>query len=282
MEIEYRRETRRTGGEAVTALWVVAASLFGPADSHAAQSRQERGAELIQQTLAALGGDKFLNVKDRVEEGRAYSFYRESLSGLARARIYSRYLTRPEPPQPGFFGVRERQSFGKEEESAVLFTETDAWQITFRGARPAPDDLRDRFRDSMLRNIFYILKQRRGEPGLLFESQGSDVVDNQPVDIVEIADADNRTVTVYLHRSTHLPIKQVYVRRDPKTRDRIDEVTLFSKYREVSGIQWPYHVVRERNGEKIFEMFAETVSINQGLTDELFTLPANLKILKKE
>ena len=40
-------------------------------------------------------------------------------------------------------------------------------------------------------------------------------------------------------------------------------------------------VRRDRNGEKIFEMYSETVEINKDLKDSLFTLPANVKMLPK-
>ena len=220
-------------------------------------------------------------MEDRVEAGRAYSFYREQLSGLSRARIYTRYLTRPEPPQPGKVCLRERQSFGKEEDSAVLFTENEGWQISFRGARAMPPDMIGRFQDSTLRNIFYILRQRLGEKELILEFQSTETVDNQPVEIVDITDADNRTVSVAFHRSTHLPVRQVYFRRNPATKQRTEEVTLYSKFRDVGGgVQWPFNILRERDGEKIFEIFSESVTINQSLTDQLFTLPTDTKILK--
>ena len=144
-----------------------------------------------------------------------------------------------------------------------------------------PDEVLARFRESTLRNVFYILRERLGEPGLILESRGSDVVENQPVDIVDITDFDNRTVTVYLNQLTHLPAKQVTNRRDPLTKDLNEEVTRFSKYREVNGVEWPYDIQRERNGEKIYQMFSDSVEINADLTDNLFTLPANMKILPK-
>jgi hypothetical protein len=248
-----------------------------------AETSQERGKRIIDEALAALGGQNYLNVRDRVESGRAYSFYREKLSGLSRATIYTRYLVRPEPPEPGFLGVRERQAFGKDENSAVLFTEDRGYEITFRGARPLSDDLIQRFKESTLHNIFYILRQRLGEPGLIFESKGADVLDNQPVEIVDITDAQNRTVTVYFHQSTKLPVRQVFYRRDPQTKDRIEEVTVFAKYRDVGGgVMWPFSIQRERDQEKIYEIYSDSVTINQDLKDNLFTLPANLKILKKE
>ena len=70
------------------------------------------------------------------------------------------------------------------------------------------------------------------------------------------------------------------MRRDPQTRQQIEEVSVFTKYRDVGGgVMWPYDISRERNGEKIFEIFSESVTINKGLTDNLFTLPVNMKVL---
>lgn len=249
----------------------------------AAENSQQRGKRVVDEAVAALGGSQFLRMQDRVESGRAYSFYRERLSGLSLAKIYTRYLVRPEPPVPGFLGVRERQAFGKKEDSAVILEDGKGYEITFRGARPLPDLQVERFKDSTLHNVFYILRQRLGEAGLIFESRGADVIDNQPVEIVDITDADNRTVTVYFNSSTKLPAKQSYLRRDPITKDRVEEVTLFSKYRDVGGgVMWPFDIQRVRDGEKIYEIYSDSVVINQDLKDNLFTLPANLKILKKE
>ena len=250
----------------------------------AAENRQQRAKRVIDEAVTAMGGQNFLNMRDRVETGRAYSFYREQLSGLSMAHLYTRYLTRPEPPVPNFIGQRERESFGKDQSSAVIFNEKgDGFEITFRGARPLADKTLVRYKDTLLHNVLYILRMRLGEPGLVFDSQGADVRENQPVEIVDITDADNRTVTVYFNRSTKLPIYQVFKRRNPDDKQWDTEVTRFSKYRDVGGgVMWPFAVERERNGEKIFEMYADSVAINKDLTDEMFTLPVNMKILKKE
>jgi len=247
-----------------------------------AETNQERGKRIVDEAVAALGGDNFLRMQDRVESGRAYSFYREELNGLSIAKIYTRYLIRPEPPVPGFVGVREREAFGKKEDSAVILADGRGYDISFRGARPLTDDRLERFKESTLRNVFYILRQRLGEPGLIMDYRGTDVVENQSVDIVDITDADNRLVTVYFSHVTHLPAKQVTYRRDPQTKDRVEEVTRYSKYRDVGGVMWPYDIQRERDGEKIYQMYSDSVIINKDLTDNLFTLPANMKILKKQ
>ncbi|MBM3744935.1 MAG: hypothetical protein FJW34_03970 [Acidobacteria bacterium] len=246
------------------------------------QSKQERGRRIVEEALAALGGERFLAMQDRTERGRAYSFFREELSGLSRATIYTRYLTPPAGRDPGQVHLRERQSFGKEEDrGAVLFTEGQGYQITFRGARPLPAETVNRFREMTVSNIFYILRQRWGEAGQLFEHRGSEIFDNQPAEVVDIVDADNRVVTVLFERSTKLPVRQVFYRRDPKTRERIEEVSIYGKYRDVGdGVQWPFTIQRYRAGEKIFELYSDTVAVNQGLSDNLFLLPADMKILK--
>lgn len=231
-----------------------------------------RARRVIDDAVAALGGENFLNMEDRVETGRAYSFYHDALSGLTIAKIYTRYLTVPPQKSGQDLGVRERQAFGKNEDTAVVFREDAASNVNWRGAKAVPKEDFDRYRDSMLRNIFYILRQRLHEPGLIFESRGSDVVDHLPVEIVDITDAENRVVTVYFHQSTKLPVKQTFSWRDPQTHDRNDEVTTFARYREIpGGIQWPQEITRERNGEKIYQIFADSVAINRDLTDDLFS-----------
>jgi len=243
---------------------------------------EQRAKKVIDDAVAALGGDKFLNMEDRVEAGRAYSFYREQLAGLSIAKIYTRYITVPEGKSGEELGVRERQAFGKNEDSAVVLREDNAWDINWRGAKALTKEQFDRYRDSTLRNILYILRQRRNEPGLIFEARGVDVVDHQPVETVDITDSENRVVTVYFNQDTKLPVKQKFSWRDPQTRERNDEVTTFARYKEVNGIQWPHEITRERNGERIYQIFADSMMFNQDLTDDLFSDTATGKSAKKK
>ena len=266
--------TRRAFGGATLAAAVAPAQ----------ESKQARGRRVLDEALAALGGPKFAAMRDRVETGRAYSFYRDRMTGLARAAISTRYVMRPEPPtaEPNVY-QRERQSFRDKkdkEEFAYLFDETKGWEITFRGVRPFPAERIERYRDSTRRNIFYILRQRLGEPGLIVESAGSQVFENQPVELVDIVDGDNNTVTVYFHRTTKLPTRQVYFRRDPIARERHEEVTIFGKFRDSGGgVMWPWAITRTRDGDKVFEIFSDSVKINTALDDSRFTMPVNLPLL---
>jgi len=236
---------------------------------------EKRGNELIAAAVKALGGDNFLQMQDRIESGRAYSFYREKISGLSIAKIYTRYITVAPGKSGEELGQREREAFGKDEDSAIVFNENGGWEVNWLGSKELPKDSIDRYRNTTLRNVLYILRERLKEPGLILESRGADIVDLQPVDIVDITDSENRVVKVYLHQSTKLPVRQRYLHYNPQTKEQDEEVTIFARYRDVgSGIQWPMQIRRERNGEKVYEIFSETVAVNQDLTDDLFTPPA--------
>lgn len=254
---------------------LAAAQIASPVETAA----MKRGRKLIEEAVAALGGENFLALKNKVEKGRVFSFRRQRVSGLSWATIYTRYLVAPPRPEPGALYLRERQAFGKNESWAVLFNEFGAWEVTYRGARPLSRETIDRFRESRRRDIFYILLRRLNEEGLVIEDRGTDIVDNRPMRAVDITDAENRVVKVYLDYSTRLPLREVYSRRDE---DRVphQEVSFFDKYRDVGGgVKLPFVIQRERDGERAFSMYADSVLINQDLTDEIFTLPGGMKML---
>jgi len=243
-----------------------------------AETSQERGKRVVQECLTALGGERYTSLQNREVEGRAYSFYREQLSGLSIAKIYTRFYSGVKDTAHEL-AVRERENFGKKEDYGVLFQEKVAYNVTFRGAQPLPDDRFDRYKETTLRDIFYILRFRMHE-ALIFESRGADVLQNAPVEIVDITDGDNRTTTVYFHQITKLPVREVFYRRNAVTKDKDEEITVFSKYRDVEGVQWPFAIERERNGEKSFQIFADWVKFDTKMQDSLFELPSSIKLLK--
>ena len=247
-----------------------------------AETPEQRGKRVIDECVQALGGDRYLNMQTRVESGRAYSFYRENLTGLSIAKIYTRYDSDVTDTAHNL-AQHERDNYGKKEDYGTLFGAKEAWDITYRGARPLPDDRVARYKETTLRDIFYILRVRLHEPGWIIESKGADVIENRPVEIVDLTDAANVTTTAYFDQITKLPVRQVFFRRDPVTKDKNEEVTHFTKYRDAGGVQWPFAIERDRNGEKIYEIFSDSVEIdNKKVTDDLFSLPAGIKLLKPE
>lgn len=252
-----------------------------------AQSRIEiRGKEIVDASLAALGGPRFLAVNDRLEEGRAYSFNNERITGLARARIQTLYLPKPSPNKAGFFGQRERQSYARKakdkefNEAYYLYLEDKAYDVTYRGAKELEPLAVERFRMSTLLNVLYIFRMRLDEPGMIIEFQKSDVVNYQPVEIVNFTDSENRVVSVYFHQSTKFPVRQRFLRRNPHNKENDEEIMTFDKFRDVGGgAMWPYVITRARNGERVFELFTDHVQVNNGFPASQFELPKGIDLL---
>ena len=114
-----------------------------------------------------------------------------------------------------------------------------------------------------------------------FFSRGADLWENRPVEIVDITDAAGLTTTVYFSAQDKLPVRQLLKRRNQEYKDFDSEETIFAKYRDVGGgVKWPFSIRRFRNGEKLLELYSDSVQINQNLKDDMFTLPANIPILK--
>lgn len=246
-----------------------------------AESSQDRAKRVVHECVDALGGDRFLHMVDRVEDGRAYSFYHEQISGRSIARTYTHYLSDVKDTA-NTLAVETREYFGKKQESSVLFRQKDAYELTFRGARPITEERFNRYRETTLRDVLYMLRVRMQEPGMILESRGADVLDNRPVEIVDITDAQNRTTTVYFDQIDKWPVRQVFYRRDPVTKERDEEITTYTKYHDIGGVQWPLDVHRERNGDKIYEMFSDSGKVNEPVKAEMFMLPSDVKLLKAQ
>jgi hypothetical protein len=249
------------------------------AASGQAQTRQEEGRKLVDQALAALGGEKFLSVRSMVQNGRAYAFYRQDVRGLAKMTIFHKYEPMKPDAEPGWLPISRRMVFTEKGDYYELFRNGKGWEVTFRGARPLEEERLHRYREATQRDFFYFLRYRLNEPGLYFYHKGFEIIDNVPTEAVDITDAESETITVYIRRSDNLPVQQVYTRRDPKTRIPYVEKSVFSKYRNVDGVMVPWNLRNERDGDKIFEMFGASAEINKALGPEVFELDKKLPIL---
>ena len=238
----------------------------------------DKGKPIIDKAVAALGGERFIHMGTRVESGRVYSFFHEQLSGFDRANIYTKFGV---PSATAGLGITERQVYGKKQDYSVLFLPNQGWDVTYRGARPLPDESWQKYIQTTETNIFYILRERYGEAGLQYDYIGTDVLLNTQVEIVDITDAKDRNVRVYFDHITMLPVREVYTWFDQQTKYKNDEVTDFSKYRDVNGVMWPFVIHRERNGYKTYEIFADSVQIDKPLPAKIFELPPGAKILNK-
>jgi hypothetical protein len=238
-----------------------------------------KGKQLVDEAIQALGGQRFLNLHTRHTNARLYSFFHDRMSGYDIANIYTEY--RDDKSSKGV-QLREREVLGKHQDYSYLFLEDKGFDITFRGARPLPDDRWASYLRTATNDILYILRFRSDEPGMEFDYIGNQVFITNHVEVVDITDAAGKTVRVFFDYNTKLPVRQSFSWLDAETREHNDEVTEFDKWRDSGdGIMWPYTIERERNGYKVYQMFANKVESNAELPANIFELPKGAQILKK-
>ncbi len=245
----------------------------------AQNSNSNKGREIVDRALSALGGERFTHMRTRVSTGRIYSFFHDEMSGYDVTKIYTEYS---ETPAGKGLSIREREVLGKKQDYSYLFLDDQGWDITFRGARPVEQEVWERYRRTTENDILYLLKVRLSEPGMTFDYIGSEVHLSTHVEVVDITDAQDQTIRVSFDHNTGLPVRETFTWLDPETKYRNDEITEYDKYRDAGGgIMWPFTVERSRNGYKTYQMFANSVEANGAVPKSIFDLPPGVKVLRK-
>lgn len=250
--------------------WILIAlatsAAIGHAETAAAGGRD--GKQVVAEAVQALGGDKFLSMQDRVSTGWTTSWQRSG-SRLLRTKFYNAY-----PAD----GAVTRHTYDKQESHALLVKSDGAYEITFRGSRPIEKDRADRLVMQERLNVLNVLRMQFSDAALTYDYRGSTVCELQSGELVDIVSEDHEipVVTVCFSKTTHLPIRQSYFQRDPLTKERIEEVTLFSRYLDADGVTWPRQVAFLRDGEPVRDLFYESTEVNKGLNAEMFATPGTM------
>ena len=221
---------------------------------------EAKAKQILQQAIAALGGDAYLNVQDVTCTGRMTSFdHSGDLSGLENFISYSK------PPD------KTRQENTPKRNIINVFSGDKGWELDRGGVTEAPPTDMAQFQQNIHNNIDNILRHRIKEPGMIFRYAGSDIVDMQAADWVELVDSDNNTIRIAFSRATHLPTRKVLQTTNQRTQIKSEEIEYYSNFHPIQGIQMAFQTTRDRNGQKVYQAFFDKCDYNTGVADSLFT-----------
>jgi hypothetical protein len=219
--------------------------------------------ELIQQTIRALGGDAYLNVKDMTRTGRLATFdSKGELSGYVKFWDFVKLTD------------KNRTEYGNKRNVIDVFSGDKAWTLDRGGVQEQPTDRIERFQEGLKKDMDILLRFRLKEEGMVFRWGGSEIIDLKRVDLVDIVDKERRTTRVAIEQSTKLPMRVYYITRDRERRSRVEEVEYLANYQTIQGIETPLQQTRYRNDKVVFQVFFATVQYNTGLGDDFFTKEA--------
>jgi len=225
----------------------------------AGQENAQKARALVDQAIQALGGQTYLTIRDREQQGRGFSFHHGRPSG--EGSLFWSFVEFPD---------KERVEITKERDIAELYVRDKGWEITYKGAHPLePKDL-----DGYLRRrrfaIDTVLRTWVNDPGVVLLFEGNAIAGQHSAEQVTLINTKNESVTLFFDVDTHLPVKKSFSWRDPVDRQNNLEEEIYENYRQVSGIMAPYNVTRYFNGDMAGERFLFTVTINQGLDQTMF------------
>ena len=240
-------------------LVAAAAQSAAPTQSPAQDDNQAKARAILDQMIAALGGQAYLTYQDISQEGRTYSFYQGKASGAGT--VFWRFWKWPD---------KDRFEFTKQRDVVQIFNGSDAWEITFRGTAFIPKDKADDFQRRRAHSLEHVLREWLKQPGAALFYEGPAIAENQATDKITIMTAQNDAVTIYVDSLSHLPVKNSFVYRDPQYRDRDEDSEIWGNYRNVQGITTAFTYSRTHNGDTVTQRYLTNVTYNEGLPDALF------------
>jgi hypothetical protein len=229
----------------------------GPAVPFDESARKAKN--LVAQAIQALGGEAYLTIRDREQQGRGYSFHHGRPSG--GGNVFWSFFEFPD---------KERVEVTKERDIAELYVGNKGYEITYKGAHPMDEkDIADYLRRRRF-SLETLLRMWVNDPGVIFLFEGNAIAAQHSALQVTLINAKNESVTLYFDVDTHLPVKKSFEWRDPVDRQKNLEEEIYENYRPISGVMVPYNVTRYFNGDMASQRFLNSVTINQGLDQAMF------------
>jgi hypothetical protein len=223
------------------------------------QENVRKARVVLDQSIRALGGQAYLNIRDVSQEGRTYSFYhgRPNSLGIVFWRFYK-------------FPDKDRIELTKKRDVIYVHNGEKGYEITFKGTRAEePKDLTEFLRRRHF-SLDWVLRKWLLEPGVALFYEGQTVTEGKTVEQVTVMNAHNEGVTLFVDTADHLPVKKSYSWRDATDQQRNVEDEVYDNYRDVQGIPTPFTVTRFYNGDMSGQRFLTAVTYNQGISDSLF------------
>ena len=225
----------------------------GSKESSSAKARQ-----LLDQMIAALGGDAWLTYKTSVQQGRSYAFFHGKPTSAGT--LFWRFFEYPD---------KERRELSKQRDVVYIYRGDQGYEKTYKGVAADEDKSVQEFVRRRRHSLETAIREWLRDPATLLFYDGQSVADQQLVDQVTLLNKDNDQISIGIDAHTHLPIDKRYVWRD-EDKFKVEEETIYGNYRKVQGIQTPFTVTSLRDGEMSGQSFLSHAEYNTVFAPDFF------------
>jgi len=244
-------------------------------EQSAAKARQ-----VLQQVVAALGGQAYLNASDTDCHGRVaqfgsnddltdYTLFRDMWSLPDKNR--TEYITKGENTILGVLLNMEDLFIAHGGVMVTVFSGNHGWMLDKSGVSDQPENLVKTFNEQLKSGMNNMLRFRMNEPGVQVHYGGTDVIDLKEAEWIDFTDGDHRNLRLAIDRFSRLPMRWVITTRDPETREFTEAITTYTQYLTMDGVKTPLNIVRLRNDHRLTQTFLSGCKYNSNLDTQLFT-----------
>ena len=235
---------------------------------------------VVQQVIATLGGNAYLNARDSDCEGRVAQFgssgdlmgfspFRDLWLLPAKERV--EYFSKGEHTVLAFLLGADDLSISHGGVLVTVFDGEQGWMLDKAGVTEEPEDVTKNFVEQVKSGMNNMLRSRIKEDGVELRYAGTDLADLKEVEWIEFSDRDHRALRLAVEKSTHLPLRWVVEKRDPETRVRTEIATSYTQFVSVDGVLTPLSITRAQNGRRVSQTYLSSCKYNSNLSPQLFT-----------
>ena len=257
--------------------WSAAA---GPPQEMLPEQSAAKAKEVLQQVIAALGGQAYLNVRDTQCNGRAAQFGTAgTLTGFTLFRDLwllpdknrVEYLSKGEHTIAGFLMGSDELLITHGGSIITIYSSDGGWTLDKSGVADEPEDVIKNFNDQLKSGMNTMLRKRMNEPGVEVQYGGTDLIDLKEAEWIVFTDSEHREMRLGIDKFTHLPLRWVVTTRDPETRVNTVVSTSYTQYMALDGVKTPLSIEMSRDDRKMTQTFLTECKYNSDLAPELFT-----------
>jgi len=220
--------------------------------------------------VKALGGDAWLNQKNVEREGHIAAFHRGD----------------PDPGTTLFFDYHQwpdhdRVEYTKHRDVVQFYIARKGIEVTYRGAKPLPQEQVDDFMRRRDHSIELAVKVWMKDPNTILVYEGQRMAERHMADQVTMISPQNEAITIQMDVQTHLPLTRSFKWRDPLYKDMNTDVEDYADYHDIEGLPTAFSITRMHNGEMARQVFIDKVHYNQDLGPDFWDINAVAQKIKK-
>jgi hypothetical protein len=250
----------RKQGLRLACLLVVVASLHPAGAQHEdGGANQKKARATLDAMVTALGGQRWLNLTNTMQQGRTSGFYQGKPTGMT-AEFYEIQK----------FPDQTRVELGKKRDVVEIISGDRAWEVTYKGKKELPQD---QVQDLIRRRNHSIPTAMRvwlKDPRTVLIYGGQSLVERHLADTTTLINSENDSITIQTDAETHLPLRRSWQWRDPLYKDKNTDAEEYDDYHLVDGLPTAYTITRYHNGDMTNQRFLYRGGYDIPLTPDMF------------